>query len=90
MNTDYEYFYFTTVPMENRKTPIWTCISHHNGAELGQVRWCTSFLQFCFYTKDGAILSPSQLADLQDFVKQVNAERRASRRKKRAPGNTRT
>ena len=77
MNTEYEYIHFE-LERDTGKTSMWACLNNKSGALLGHVAWHGSWRQYCFFSVDGAVFSRGCLQDVEDFIDQLMAERRAS------------
>lgn len=71
----YQHIHFVRLPTPpRRKTPIWSCRTNRNGDELGQVRWYSSWRQFCYFPTAQAVYSAGCLADIQTFIRQLRVD----------------
>lgn len=75
MKTTYRYLRFVEVPSSG-KTKKWSCQNINSGVELGVVRWCGPWRQFCYFPSVQAVYSAGCLRDIGDFLKEADADRR--------------
>jgi hypothetical protein len=73
MQTAYQYIHFVLLAnATKRKTSTWRCVSNTALLNLGTVEWYAGWRQYCFYANEFSIFSSGCLADIQDFIKQLN------------------
>lgn len=76
---DYEYIYFNRIKTKKmilRKTSIWSCMSKRGRDLLGIVKWYGPWRQYCFFPTDPTVFSAGCMADIIDFIKKADDERR--------------
>jgi hypothetical protein len=80
VKTVYEYIEFE-VMAEKPRTTVWVCLNRHHGEVLGQVYWHGPWRQYCFFPGE-AVFSGGCLADIADFLKQVNEMQKVKQHEK--------
>lgn len=75
--SEYLDFYET---LDTGKTKVWTIISKTRGSVLGQVKWHGPWRQYTFWPSPETIWNVGCLADVQRFINDRMAERRANLR----------
>ena len=69
MKTRYEYIHFDLLPQpKGRKTSMWLCMNNRTGGVLGEVRWYSTWRQYCFMPTTSIVLSAGCMADIQTFI----------------------
>lgn len=66
----YEYLHFVKTE-DKPKTSVWSCRTRTD-VELGEVKWFTSWRQYCYFPLTQAVYSNGCLKDIADFLEQLN------------------
>jgi len=71
MKTEYQYLIFDQ--KENPgKTTNWNCCNKKFGTPLGEVKWHSTWRQYCYFPLVQAVYSAGCLNDIADFLNQLN------------------
>jgi len=57
------------------KTDTWECLTNKGNLPLGGVFWYTRWRKYCFSIEYGAVFDENCLANIVDFLKQLNGLR---------------
>jgi len=72
-----EYKYLSFIEEESKtKTKVFAVVNKLYEGVLGAVMWYAPWRKYCFFTADEIILDAFCLADIQDFLNSLMAERR--------------
>lgn len=71
LRTDYRFIRFVSTPAIPN---VWACLNRKSGDALGGVEWYAPWRQYVFSADEMALFSHDCLADVADFLKQLNAE----------------
>ena len=74
MNTKYKFIHFTLIG-QTEKTGTWACRAN-SGGSLGLVKWYGPWRQYCFFSAAACVFNNGCLADIQDFIGQLTADRK--------------
>lgn len=83
MKTEYEFIKFKRYIYANekeKKTQTWIVYNKNTGFNLGLIQWHKDWRQYCFFPESRAVFSKGCLADVIDFINQMNTERENARR----------
>lgn len=84
LKTRFKYIHFERILNPGKKTQKWMCRNNRSGAELGRIRWESSWRQYVFETvvepEDDygwwVYFSRGCLRDIADFIDQLMEERK--------------
>jgi hypothetical protein len=79
MQTAFEYIHFEKVPADT-KTARYLCFNTQTGYRLGVVNWSGAWRQYVFHPEAGTVFSAGCLKDVQTFIGELMAQRRAERK----------
>lgn len=68
MKTKYKYIYFEKTPVNEDEWDIWN--NRHQDL-IGRIKYYEPWKQYVFIGRDDCIFSASCLADIIDFIKQL-------------------
>lgn len=71
-----EYMEFERVQPEGRKTPIIRVWSKSRPVLLGEIRWYSTWRQFCLWPSPRTIFNKGCLAEIQTQITELMDERR--------------
>ena len=78
MKTRYEDLHFR--PIEQKaKTDVWQCGSNKGDFTLGIVKWHPAWRQYCFFPNAETVFSSGCLADVNNFMDELNKLHKAKR-----------
>lgn len=77
MKTEYRYIGFDDISPKARRTRLYLCKNRRHNAALGIVQWNAPWRQYVFEPNECCIFSADCLADIQDFIGQLMAERKS-------------
>ncbi len=75
MKLNYQFINFKLVE-HKPKTSVYSCCNNKSGGELGVVKWYSAWRQYCYFPTVQAVYSKGCLADIKDFIEQLNEVRR--------------
>lgn len=81
--TEYLVFHETH---DTGKTKQWSVVSRRHGDPLGRIVWYGPWRQYAFYSHVGTYWNTGCLADVQQFITDQMAARRAARERAKADG----
>lgn len=74
LKTRYQFIHFVKIE-QKPKTSVWHCRNNRSGNELGIVKWYGPWRQYCYFPTTPAVYSAGCLNDIQEFIKQLEAQR---------------
>jgi hypothetical protein len=74
LKTRYKYVHFES-PEEEQKHSRWMVVNNKSGALLAWLKWYSGWRQYCFYPLYGTMFSHSCLADIVNFIKQLEKKK---------------
>lgn len=78
MKTQYEYIHFLkTGDSPSGKTSRWNCYNNTSHEKIGGVYWYGQWRQYIFAPVAQTVFSTGCLADIQSFMGELEAERKA-------------
>jgi hypothetical protein len=78
VKTQYQFINFIEIE-KKPKTSVWSCRNTHHGEELGRILYYPAWRQYVYEPSCPATYSAGCLADIGDFIKQLEAERKAGK-----------
>ncbi len=79
MKTVAEYKFFVVVENVHRlggKTSVYSLVGRRDEVCLGEISWYGGWRQFCFFPGDRTVWNDACLADINDFLGKLRAERK--------------
>jgi len=79
MKTEFEYLIFKQVQQTGGSPKItskWHCCNKRFGDVLGEIKWHSSWRQYCYFPTIQAVYSVGCLNDISQFIKQLMDERK--------------
>jgi len=75
------YKYLSFIEQNTKtKTKIFSVVNKIYGAALGSVKWYAPWRKYCFFADfAGIVFDTGCLADIQDFINKLMAERRENK-----------
>ena len=73
-----EYKYLVIIersPVPNRKTSRFNVRRRDNECLLGEIKWYSSWRQYCLFPVDDTVWSVGCLTDIQNFIEGLKKER---------------
>jgi hypothetical protein len=71
----YQFIHFIKVK-DRPKTSVWSCRNNRTGEELGVIEWYGPWRQYIYHPTVRAVYSSGCLADIGDFIGQLESERK--------------
>jgi len=72
LKTKFKYICFVPA-VHNTPTGKWSCCNTKTGHELGEIKWCSAWRQFCFYPESDCLFSAGCLNDIVFFIDSLKA-----------------
>ena len=76
MKTEYKYIRFMCLG-DTGKTTHWSIHNNRSQGFLGEIKWYSAWRAYCFYPISDTIFNNGCLADIIDFIGQLNDERKS-------------
>lgn len=74
MKIEYKFIHFEKIDDQ-----LWSCHNNKSCDELGNVEWYPQWKQFVFVPISETLFSIDCLSDIQDFIRQLTAEKNGQR-----------
>jgi hypothetical protein len=78
MKTEYEYMRFVKMG-DTGKTTRWFILNKETMAQLGEIKWYSSWRCYCFFAMPNCVFNKGCLTDITDFIAQLQGLRKKQR-----------
>jgi hypothetical protein len=76
MKTEYRHIHFTKEELPKEK-PTWLCRNNKSNSPLARIIWYMLWKKYVVEFNQMAVFDESCLADIQDFLRQLNAQKKS-------------